>query len=209
MTFTNIVIGSLAWGGPVNSALSSQDARITELESAGGSSLGSLGFGATNFDPGISQAGTVLVSGTVYMIRIDLTTALTLTSVTIGVVTAGATLTAAQNLAGIYDAAGNRVAVSADQSASWVTNGEKIIPMVASYAAAAGTYYLALLSNGTTPISPLRGLSFAALTSLINHGTTAATARWTSGPTAQTTLPATITMASRTPLGNAFWGAFN
>lgn len=197
MAYTPIVIGSLNWGTPVNNAFTSQDARISDIERQGALSVDAYGFLAMTYDPASAPAGSALTSGTVHMSRVDLPAPATISTITTTVVTAGGTLTAGQNFAGLYDASGTRVGVTADQSAAWTSIGEKNMALTVPYAAAIGTYYVAYLSNGTTPIAPLRGTSGAAVTNLINHGMTMATARWATGPTAQTTLPASITMSSR------------
>lgn len=209
MAFTPIVVGSLAWGGPVNAAFASQDARITDIERQGASTLDAMGFLAMTFDPALTQGSISLTSGTVSMARIDLPAAATVNTITVGSTTAGSGLVAGQSFAGLYDSAGTRVAVSADQSASWASTGEKNVALTAPYAAAAGTYYVGLLCNGTTPISFVRGSTGAPIASLVNHGLTAATARWATGPTSQTTLPASITMASRTLSPTAYFVALS
>ena len=59
MAFTPIVIGSLAWGTPVNDAFISQDARITSIERAGNASGSVNGFLAQPYDvtaPLLAQA---------------------------------------------------------------------------------------------------------------------------------------------------------
>lgn len=198
MAFTPIVIGSLAWGTPVNAALASQDARISDIERQGATTLDAYGFLAMNYDPALAPTGTALVSGTIQMCRLDLPAPATISTITTAAVAAGSGLTAGQNFAGIYDAAGNRVAVTADQSAAWATSGEKNMALAVPYAAAAGTYHVAYLSNGTTPPGFLRGTSGVPVSALINHNMSLATARWALGPAAQTSLPTTITMASRT-----------
>lgn len=197
MTFTNIVIGSLAWGGPVNAAFTSQDARISDIERQGAATVDAYGFAAMTYDPASAPAGSALTAGTVHMSRVDLPAPATISTITTAVVTAGGTLTAGQNFAGLYDSTGARVGVTADQTTAWGTIGEKNMALTAPYAAAAGTYYVAYLSNGTTPIAPLRGTSGAAISNLINHGMSVSVARWTTGPTAQTTLPVSITMSAR------------
>ena len=64
---------------------------------------------------------------------------------------------------------------------------------------------MAILSNaGTTPAFA-RGSALIA--SIANIKTTATDGIWTTGPAAQTTLPVSITMASRTLTGNALWVA--
>lgn len=209
MAFTPIPIGSLSWGTPVNSALASQDARITEIESAGAAGSGIYGFVALPYDPVSAGASSLLASGTVYMIRVDIAAPATFTTITIPIFTAGSGLTAGQNFAGVYTAAGTRVAVTADQSAAWATSGVKSMALTAPYAAAAGTYYIALLANGTTPPGVLRSVSTGAVEGVLNFGLTPATARWTTGPTGQTTLPLSVTMASRTLANISFWAGIS
>lgn len=205
MAFTPIPIGSLGWGAPANAAWTDQDARISELEVAGTPTPAFLGFKAMPFPPEMAGSGTSLVSGTVYMQRFDLAQAETLTGLTFAVSTAGAGLTAGQNLVGVYDAAGTRLAVSADQSAAWASNDEKNPDFTAPVAVSAGTYYSAVLSVGATPISMFRNVATQVAAQVVSHGLTAANGRWTTGPTAQTSLPASVTMASRTLSGTSFW----
>lgn len=205
MAFTPIPIGSLAWGTPVNNALASQDARIAAIEAQGGATLDAQGILAAPFDPATAASGTAFTSGTVYMTRVDIVNAVTLSGLIFTISTAGAGLTAGQNLAGLYDAAGTRVAVSADQSAAWTTQGMVTPAFTAPYAAAPGAYFLALLSVGATPISLLRAASSGAASGVLSYGLGAGGARFATGPTAQTSLPASVTMASRTATGTAFW----
>lgn len=203
--FTPIPLESLAWGTPVNNALASQDSRIAAIEAQGGATLLAQGIKVAPFDPVAAASGTTFTSGTVYMTRVDIVNPLTLAGLIFTVSTAGAGLTAGQNLAGLYNSAGTRVAVSADQTAAWGTQGMAMPMFTAPYAAAPGAYYLALLSVGTTPISLLRASSSGAAAGVLNHGLGAAGARFATGPTGQTTLPASVTMGSRVPAGTAFW----
>jgi hypothetical protein len=207
MTYTPIPIGSLGWGAPVNSAFTSQDGRITAIERQGALTTAATTFIAMNLDPALSGAATALTSGTVHMQRIDLVTAATISTIHQAAITAGSGLTAAQNFAGLYNAAGTRLAVTADQSVAWTTTGEKNMALVAPVAVPAGTYYVALLSNGTTPPQFLRMAVSASVADIVNHGLTTSTARWTTGPTAQTTLPVSITMASRVFSGTTYIAA--
>ena len=98
MAFTPIVLGSLAWGTPVNNALASQDARIAAIEAQGGATLDAQGIVAAPFDPAAAASGTVFTSGTVYMTRVDIVNPATLAGLVFTISTAGAGLTAGQNL---------------------------------------------------------------------------------------------------------------
>lgn len=208
MAYTPIVIGSLAWGAAVNNAFTSQDARITEIENQGPLSVSALTLNAMNMAPEYATGTSALVAGTVYMARVDIASPMTFSTITTGTI-AAAVLTAAQNFAGIYDSTGTRVAVTADQSAAWAAAGEKNMAVTAPYVAAAGTYYVAFLSNGGTPLAPMRSAANANSAAFINHGLTVSNARWTTGPTAQTTLPASITMGTRTLSGFAYFAGLS
>jgi len=205
MAFTPIPIGSLAWGSPVNTAFTDQDARISDLES-GGASAPTTGFLAVPYAPEHATGFSSTTSGTVYMVRVTLAAPATLSTLTLGIFTAQVTPTAGQNFAGLYDTAGTLLAVTADQSAVWNSVGEKNMAFTAPYAAPAGDYYLAFVNNAGTAMAIHRSTAATtATTDMINHGMTASNARWTTGPTAQTSLPASITMASRTLSGVAYW----
>lgn len=206
MAFTPIVIGSLNWGAPVNAAFTSQDNRISDIEAQGSLGLGATTLTAMNYDPVIGPGATSLTSGTVHMQRIDVPYPLLISNIHQTVVTTpGAGLTAGQNFAGLYTAAGTRIGVTADQSVAWTTTGEKNMALTASALVTPGAYYVALLSNGTTPPAFLRVALSQSVADLVNHGMTMATARFTTGPTAQTTLPASITMSSRVLSGTTYW----
>ncbi len=206
MAYTPIVIGSLAWGTPVNNAFTSQDARITVLESCG-PVASNQGWLSWNFDPANGQSGSVLVAGTVYMLRIEVRVSTTITNLGTAVTSAGSGLTVGQNFAGLYNSAGTRLGVTADQTTPWSSTSYKSMALTVPQAVTPGTYYVALLSNGTTPPTILRNGSQS--TGAINANLTAVDYRWSTGPTAQTTLPASITMASRTISGLTFWTAVN
>lgn len=204
MTFTDIVIGSLSWGNPVNDAFSSQDARITALESSGGTAM-DFGLKSWSFDPATAAAGVTPTSGTVVMAKLYFPAG-TVSAVGVSINAAGVGLTAGQNFMGVYNQAGTRLGVTADQTVSWATGGYKQIPLVAPIVIAApGFYYVAFLSNGATPASITRGSNNTSSTTVVNLNLTAAEARFANGPAAQTTLPASITMASRTPTSQAYW----
>lgn len=204
MTYTPIPIGSLAWGASVNNAFTSQDARVTALESSGGTAM-DFGLKSWSFDPATAAAGVVPTSGTIIMAKLYLPAG-TVNAVGVSINSAGVTLTAGQNFMGLYNQAGTRLGVTADQSAAWTSVGYKQIPLVAPVVIASpGFYYVAFLSNGATPAGLTRGSNNTSSTTVVNLNLTADQARFANGPAAQTTLPASITMASRTPTSQAYW----
>ncbi len=160
------------------------------------------GLVAWSMDP--SQAANTLpmASGTIIFAGLQIAANVTVNNVIIMVNNAGVTLTANQNLVGIYDAAGNRVGVSADQSANWTSSGIKTIPLLAPANLTPGVYYVATLSVGATPITTVRETNLSV--GGINVGLTAATAR-VAELAGQTTLPATVTPGSRSLGNSSMW----
>lgn len=163
---------------------------------------------AWTHDPAtIRSTGIATVSGTVYLMKVKIVNRSTVvTNVIIGVETAGATLTAGQSLVGLYDSTGTRLAVSADQAANWVSTGMKTVALTAPQTLAVGTYYVAVLSVGTTP--PQLSTCGGGNTNL-SIGLTTATARFLVGPAAQTSLPASITLGSQTSSTASRWAAIS
>jgi hypothetical protein len=143
-------------------------------------------------------------SGAVRLIKLTLKRAATISNIWLTITVAGATLTASQNFVGLYTSAGTRVALSADQSSNWTSTGTKSIALTASYSAAAGDYFVAILSNGTT--IPTFSASSSG-TNPSNVNLTGASLRFANGPSAQTTLPSSITMSSNTAAAAAYWAA--
>jgi hypothetical protein len=146
-------------------------------------------------------------SGAIRMVKIVLRRAATISNIWIGLSAAGATLTAGQNFVGLYTSSGTRVGVSADQASNWTSNGIKQIALTGSYAAAAGTYYVAILAVGTTIPTFYASASPSIAMGNINLGTGAG--RFLNGPSSQTSLPSSITMGSTTGAATCYWAAVN
>jgi hypothetical protein len=164
---------------------------------------------ATNFDPSLVGTGLALTTGKVYLCRVRLTAGATVTNIKVYINAAGGTLTSGQNFVGLYDAAGTRIAISADQTTNWGSaNTVPNVPLVGGpYNLAAGHYYVAILTNGTTGVSI--GVASNKNASLVNGPVGAANYRWCSYPTgSQTSLPAgPITMSSNTIEQACLWVA--
>lgn len=157
---------------------------------------------AWNFDSEIASSTFLHVSGTLYLHKIYIPVAATITNILLGVTTAGGTLTAGQNLVGLYDAAGTRVAVSVDQAAAWVSTGSKTCALTSTYAAAAGVFWVGVLSVGTTPITAATSPGFRAA---YEAGVTGATLRHGANAAGQTSMPASVTLASNASTGDSMW----
>lgn len=132
-----------------------------------------------------------LASGVVYLMRLKVDVESSVSKISIGVLAAGAGLTAAQNWAGLYDATGARLRKTADMSTTWNSIGAKVMPLSSAVTLQPGFYWVALLSVGTTP--PSIGYTGAIDGAILNMGTTATTLRYATFGAAQTDLPVTIT----------------
>ncbi len=164
------------------------------------------GLIAWTADPAtLRSAGNSTVSGSVYLCKVKIVNRSTVVSnVIVGIETAGATLTAGQSLVGLYNSSGTRLAVSADQSANWTSTGMKTIALTAPQTLAVGSYYVAILSVGTTPPQFSTGAGGSVN---INVGLSTGAARFLIGPTAQTSLPSSITLSSQTVSTGSRWAA--
>jgi hypothetical protein len=166
------------------------------------------GLTAWSFDPAsCTGSGTALSAGFIYLIELVLRQPATLTKVHAVLGSAGSALTAGQCLAGLYDTAGNRVAVTADMSTTWNTAGNKVMTLTAAYAAAAGRYYVAFLFNGTTSPSFACGSTHGATFTPGNANLAAGSYRFCRSAAGQTSLPTTITLSGYTPDANNVWAA--
>lgn len=198
MSITLPTIGQTAWGQPVNDALSAM--------ANGAADPGDLGLTQWNYDPiGITiLTGINPASGTVRMVRLPkLPQPATINSVSFFIGSAAITPTAGQCFAAVYNSSGVRLGVSADISGQLGTIGMISFALTAPLNLPAGDYNAAILMNASGV--PSLGACANAHSAAVNGTLPASIARVTDGPTAQTSLPANITMSSRTPIGQATW----
>lgn len=148
-------------------------------------------------DKATSAAATL---GAIHLTKIKIVNRATVvTNVIAAIANTVAGLTSGQNLAGIYDSSGNRLAQTADQTTAWGSAGLKTMALTAPVTLAVGTYYIALLTNGSNTVQfTAIGGGFAGTTSA---GLTTGTARSIVTGTGNTSLPATITLGSQTTNG--------
>ncbi|WP_217545559.1 hypothetical protein [Streptomyces sp. GbtcB6] len=166
------------------------------------------GLLAWTMDPAsCTPAGSSLSTGVIYFTKIILRNAATISSLCAVIGTAGSGLTANQCLAGLYTSSGTRVGVTADMSTTWNSAGDKNMALTSSYAAAAGTYYIALLVNGTTSPVFAAGSSLGANFTPGNAHLASGNYRFCRSASGQTSLPASYTMTSATPDANNIWTA--
>lgn len=195
------VSGQLNWDIPLNLALNNL--------ASSGLHPNDHGWKAWTVAPGACGASDAQTTGSVRMIRIPaLPQSYTLTSIKYFIAAVAVTPVAGQNFAGIYDSAGTRLGVTADLSADITSLGMKTFTLTAPIVIAANApIWVAVLFNAATPPTGVAQAAVTGRETLFNGDLTAATALYTSGPAGQTTLPASITMASRTLLPRSPWAA--
>lgn len=164
------------------------------------------GLLAAPFDPASCSAnGSQPASGRLYLIAIPVRSSITISKVTVVIGVAGSGLTSGQCFLGLYSSTGTLLASTADQSTAFTSTGNISATLTTPYAAAAGTYYIGLLVNGTTSPYFACGTTFGANFTPGNANRTPTTARFGRGPSSQTSLPASVTMSSVVLDSNAYW----
>jgi hypothetical protein len=165
------------------------------------------GIKAWTQDPaGCGSTGSANSGGVVYLSKVILRVGATVTQAFVTVTSAGTGLTAGQNFVGLYDSTGTRLAVSADLTTDFGSVGTKTVSL-GSNVLTAGSYYVAILANGTTPPSFMRGNGASA--SALNVGLASGAGRFLDFGTGQTSLPASITLTSAATNASARWAALN
>lgn len=155
--------------------------------------------------PASSGAGT---SGTLYLSKIKITSRSTVVSnILYAVSNTPVGLTAGQNFVGLYNSSGTLLASSADQTTNFGSAGLKTAA-ITPQTLAVGNYYVAFLSNAATTNPSFMAGSNGFQTGL-NPGLTVSTGRALSYGSAQTALPASVTLGSAGFSGNLRWAAFS
>lgn len=132
---------------------------------------------AASCDPATATSLLAISAGFIWLNKIWVPDTITVANMHIGIQVAGASLTAGQNLAGLYDASGNLICKTADQATAWQSTGMKSMPLTAeagqslTIPGGPGVWiYGALLANGTTAPSvimrPITGTNVLAAANL-------------------------------------------
>lgn len=155
-----------------------------------------LGFTSWSYDPVDTPNTSATTSGTLYLSRVVLRYATTVTKGAVAIGTAGAAPVANQSFIGLYDSGGTLRASTAAGAidGSLTSTGLLNATFQASFAAAAGVYWLAFVNNAGTPVAVGRnsGLNLG----IANGGAAAANFRFCVNGTGLTSLPGSITPAS-------------
>jgi hypothetical protein len=157
---------------------------------------GYVAYGPTNM--GAISASSAVASGTAEFTAVGLHAGEIVTNVTCVMLTNGATLSLVK--VGLYDKTGTRLAISADNSASFTSGAPKLITtaLTAPYTVLADDlYYLAIIAVGTT--GPTLGRGNGTFDAPKLGGTSPAIAARQAG---QTDLPSSATYTAQGP---AYW----
>lgn len=157
------------------------------------------------FDPALAVAAQVTVTGTVYLVKMHVAVATTITKLYWHVNTVATTPTAGRNEIGLYSAAGTRLA-AVNVDAAVTSTGLKTTTITGQALAAGSTCWVGLVFAAATPPQLARGTGVVGSAGLINAGLTAANYRFAINGTGQNTLPASVTPGSATQ-GIPWWAA--
>lgn len=174
--------------------------------------LSGLKSQAYDLNAGPRNAAALQGSGRILVVKVPLFGPTTVTNILVDVVTVGATLTAGQNLACLYDSTGAKIAntTTADQSTAWTTTTGKTMAVTGGPTTvdpgAAGWVWVALLTVGTTVPAFRRSNNDPGVANL---GTTTTTRRFAlDASTGNTALPANLTPSTMTTY-EAVWAGLS
>lgn len=148
------------------------------------------------------------VGGRVTLVRMVLREQLTWSNIWLGLAGIDPTAQLSNCYLGVYDAKGTLVASTADISPQLMTDAiAKPFPLAKPFAAAPGTYFVALLLNGTWATNALTLKATGAGIS-VNAGLNPPSLRYSTVLTGQTSLPAAVNLAEQsTSTINTGWAS--
>ncbi|WP_078878715.1 collagen-like protein [Streptomyces sp. NRRL B-24720] len=160
------------------------------------------GLLAWTYDP--NQAGHVTaqsnagVAGRITLVRLILRKQITWSNIWLGLAGVDAAAVLANCYLGVYDSSGTLKGATADISTSLMSGAvAKPLALAAPFTAAAGTYFIAMLLNGTWATNSLTFKASGAGSST-NAGLAAPNLRYSNMLSAQTTLPASLALSGQT-----------
>lgn len=157
------------------------------------------------FDMAACSGTSSMTSGTLYLTRVNIREACTITSLVWSQNNSASGITAGQNFIGLYSSAGTLLGQAALDSPMASSGAHALAMSGGPVAVAAGYVWVAMLVNATTTPSLFRGLSTAGNS---NIGLTAAQSRWAVNGTGLTALPSSITPSSNSSSGTiSAWNA--
>lgn len=172
------------------------------------------GYREWNWPPDLSgaSAGTAMIAGTIYGLRVDAQSGLLISTITVNIASAGTSMTAGQCFASVIDGTtGAELARTADLATVFQGSGITALSLVTPFTPTTGQRLGVMLLGNTAGTMPLLVRSSSTSATGPNAGLTSASPRryFTAG-TAQTSMPVGFTMASTTATGAlTFWCALS
>lgn len=167
------------------------------------------GYKGWAYDPVVAaNFGTTLTSGQPALIKVKAAVSGTVSNLNfaVGNSTPGSGFVAGQSFAAVYNMSGTLLGQTADLASTMNTVGNKTIPLTSSISVTADTfYYVWIVVNATTPPQLARGANMG----MYNQGLTAGSYRFCTLGSSITSVPASISLASSTPLSISIWTAFS
>jgi len=150
----------------------------------------------------IGSSSTPSVAGRIEFARLKIPMGVPVTSIVMHVVTGGSSLTSGQCFAVLFDAAGNKLGVTADQSTAWASSGTKTMALASGpFQTPAPFAFVGFWYNGTTSPAWARGGSISTAPA---NGDTVSPYLWFGVADTGLTTTAPTRMAGQTA-GSATW----
>lgn len=162
------------------------------------------GLLVANGDPFAAANTFLLIAGTLYLCRLAIRQAVTISSLWWGVQTAGAGAST-QSFTGLYNSSGTLLTGSSDIGTSMTATGGKQLTLTTPQAITAGTSVWAAIMTNLATTQPTLYRGVASNGGFIDLGQTTANYRFATNGAALTALPATLTLSSNATTGATFW----
>jgi len=197
---------------PITAAsLTNYDTGMNAIQGINANGPAAQGYAGWTYDPHILPAGIAGVAipnaGVAFLWKVPVAVPVSVTTIRSYLVTAGVTLTTAQNFAGLIDSTGTKIATTADQTSAW-GGATGVIDMTLTggpFTIQPPFCWITIVFNGTTGPSFARTTNLSA--SFANGKLTAANSKYGSILTGQNSIPASITPGSITQTSQTYWGA--
>lgn len=150
---------------------------------------------AWTYDPSMATTGALLTNGTIYLSALYPAVSTNVTKLYYHISTAGAAPVAGQNFVGLYNAAGTRLQTT-NVDAGVTTTGLQTVTITSQAVTAGSMYWVAMVFNAGTAPTIVRGTGVTGVGNMVNIGLSAASFRFATNATTQTSLPVSITPAS-------------
>lgn len=154
-------------------------------------------------DPGECWSTSATVAGTVYLMKLPIRAAMTISNLWFIVTSAGAG-TSTTTFCGLYSSAGTLLTGSSDVSTPLKTISLAQCPLTTPQALSAGTFVWAALLTNLSSTQPTLGKGLATVNGIVNGGLTAATYRFATCATSVAALPSPSITPSSNAQNNSF-----